>query len=430
MKTTGEGLIKEITGAAASEKGFVLILALVSMLAMTIIGVSLVLNMSTDMQLANNEREGKQAFQLAEAGVNEAIARMRLPSTHAKFVAEPAAVTAAAAATIPRGYRTTAGWGGASFNSATSADALNYAVTVQYLAEEDPFCDNNVGNANVNGVPAVGTQICNNEVVMFGQDFNICFDDIAACTKPSTRKGVYPVYRVTSIGTKNTTQRTVEVYVGASNLNIDTEGAINTNSCINISGGSATVTGGVKQGGACAAGCPAGVLPPCDTKAVDDMTTFLSGDNIASLASSADYQIDCLTKMACNADIGAVPDSMWGDCAGNTTSSLIYMDTHFAMPEPTISSTDLFGGCGRGILIVNGNITFSGNMTWEGLIYVMGTLTIAGGGGNLNVTGGVMANQTVQLSGNINASYDYATLEEVGRQAGSAAKTYISWKRK
>ncbi|MBI5886304.1 MAG: pilus assembly PilX N-terminal domain-containing protein [Deltaproteobacteria bacterium] len=427
MKTLGKGLIKEIAGDVASDKGFILILALVSMLAMTIIGISLVMNMSTDMQLARNERDGKQAFQLAEAGVNEAIARLRLPVAHARYDGEPEAATIAAAATNPKGYRTTALWpAGSAFNSATSADGLDYAVTVNYLTEQDPFCDDNAGNTNVNGIPA-GALNCNNEVVMFGQDFNICFNDIAACTKPSARRGVYPVYRITSTGTVNTTDRTVEVLVGASNLNMDTNGAINTNTCVNA-GGSTTIVGGVQEAGACGA-CDAGI-DVCNAKAADTMDTFLSGDPLSSLASSADWKIDCNAINACNADIGAVPDSMWGDCAGDSASSLLYIDTHMDTFSPTISATDLPGGCGRGILIINGNITLSGNMTWEGLIYVMGTLTLNGGGGSgINVTGGIMANNTVTLNGNIRATYDLKTLEDVGRQAGSAAKTYISWRR-
>ncbi len=73
-----------------NEKGFVLILALVTMIAMTVIGLSAVMNMTTDLQLARNERESKLAFQLADAGINEAMARLKLTLTPSPpYVGEP-----------------------------------------------------------------------------------------------------------------------------------------------------------------------------------------------------------------------------------------------------------------------------------------------------------------------------------------------------
>ena len=69
-------------------KGFVLVLALVTMLAMTVIGLSVVMNMTTDMQLSRNERDAKISFQLAEAGINEAIARLHQPVSSARYIGE------------------------------------------------------------------------------------------------------------------------------------------------------------------------------------------------------------------------------------------------------------------------------------------------------------------------------------------------------
>ncbi|OGQ56939.1 MAG: hypothetical protein A3J24_00470 [Deltaproteobacteria bacterium RIFCSPLOWO2_02_FULL_53_8] len=439
MKIPWKESIKNRAGVDLSEKGFVLILALVAMLAMTIIGISLVMNMSTDMQLARNERESKQAFQLAEAGVNEAVARLRLPTINPLYIGEPAAVMTA--------YRTTAAWAGDAFDSGTSADGLNYAVTIEYLTEQEIFHDSvacsagatrniSVGGACVGGLPA--TDGYDGEVVMYGQDFNICNAAIVlgACTgSPASRFGTYPVYKIISVGTENTTDRTIEAYVGASDLNIDTLGAINTNDCISVSGGAGNIENAI-QGGVCACDAIINGGAGCDAKAgLDEMISpsILTGSSISELASTADYQIQCATKNECNADIADVPDDMWGDCAGDTTSKLIYIkQTAGALtPSPTITGIDLgAAACGRGILIVEGNIEFGGGFRWEGLVYVVGEVGFAGGGAGVNIQGGVMANNAVQVSGGIDADYDLATLQEVGRQAGSAAKTYISWKRK
>lgn len=422
--------IERILKNTASQKGFILILALVAMLAMTIIGISLIMNMSTDFQLARNEREGKQAFQLAEAGINESIARLRLPAANESYVGEPEGVMG--------DYRDPGGWGGTSFSPTTvppSAEGLKYTADISYLTEGDDaaYCDSAANSVallknTVGGVPAADSLTCNDEVVMYGQDFNICFTNLP-CLKPSAKKGVYPVYKITSTGTVNTTERVIEAYVGASNINIDTEGAINTNQCFNA-GGSPDIQGPVVEGGGAAClPCAAGADScPTTAKPADDMTKFLTGDDIATLGAQADVNIACITKNACNADIGALADADWGDCAGDTSSKFIYIDTGFVDPEPGISAADLPGGCGRGILVVNGNISISGNARWEGLIYVMGKLTIDG---TVSVTGGIMANQSVLQNGGGNGIilYDKKTLEEVGRQAGSSAKTYISWRR-
>ncbi|MBI5561252.1 MAG: hypothetical protein HY894_00125 [Deltaproteobacteria bacterium] len=445
MKTPREKMMKVITGAFASERGFVLILALVSMLAMTIIGISLIINMSTDLQLARNERDGKQAFQLAEAGVNETIARLRLLTTNAKYMGEPSASF---------GLYRTPGWAGTSFSTAQGAEAANmsagstYQATLTYLEETRDtgvYCDDDANSVaaakNEDTTYPLPQKNCNNEVVMYGQDFGICFSGTVPCTKPSAKKGIYPVYKITSTGTVNGTDRVIEAYVGASDLNMDPGSAINTNTCDDTK--NATITGDASAGntsdvlqgpGLACASCPTPVGGgTCQNKtATDDMTTFLSGDPLSNFASQADVSIKCSNGNTCNADIGVVTDAQWGDCAGGSTSSIIYMDNAGATGAPTkISSSDLPGNCGRGILIVTGDITIGGNVQWQGLIYVMGTLTLDGmGAQNNDILGGIMANSTV--SGNSNAitiTYSPKTLADVGRQAGSAAKTYISWRR-
>jgi len=66
---------------------------------------------------------------------------------------------------------------------------------------------------------------------------------------------------------------------------------------------------------------------------------------------------------------------------------------------------------------------------YEGLIYVLGTLTISGGGSSTkNITGGIMAQNVVTLNGsNLTINYDQATLEEVAKQNSKPA--LVLWKR-
>ncbi len=416
------------------ERGFILILALVTMVAMTIIGLSLIMNITVDMQLSRNERESKQAFQLADGGINEAIARLALSSTQGEYIGEVAGET---------GYnpdRTTAWNSDNSHNfgmgvggDRESADSLDYQVTIEYLDEtnSEVFCDSkedvSPNNSGIASSPPASCEDTNEEVVMYGQDFNVP----ASLTEISY--GRQPVYKITSIGTSGTTSRTIEAYVGASALNTDTEGAINTNGCITVSGGPAiTITGGVKEGGSggCTTCDDAGNgIAGCSVKgAVDDMDKYL-GEDLSEIINMADEKHQCLGGN-CGDPGDDIPSSGmidgvvtdWGDFAGDTYSTMIYIN-NAGGKAAQISGTFQ----GRGILIVSGDLQLTGGLEYEGLIYVLGTLTISGGGSGLNVTGGVMANQTVAVNGSVTVTYDQATLDEVAKENSSSA--IMIWKR-
>src|SRR3990170_8734506 len=63
------------------ERGFVLVLAIIIMAAMTAIGLAVVTTSTTDVMIARNEMESKKAFYLAQSGLEEAMGRMNLNST-------------------------------------------------------------------------------------------------------------------------------------------------------------------------------------------------------------------------------------------------------------------------------------------------------------------------------------------------------------
>jgi len=410
------------------DKGFILILALVTMLSMTLIGLSIVMSMTTDMQLSRNEREAKRAFQLAEAGIKEARARLHLTSSKAQYIGERS---------TDAGYRTT-GWAGHSFgaSTSTSVDGLNYEVTLSYLVEgnQENYCDSNDDGPNIS-MPTTDTKYATSppsacvtgtpEIVMYGKDFGLT----DAVTKISY--GKLPVYRIVSKGNSNGTERTIESYVGASSLNTDTEAGVNTNACINVAGGAAVVNGGVKEYGSGGCATCDDAIGGCTAKASFDMMDTYLGEDLSTIIDMADEKHRC-KNITCSAPGDDIPSSGaidtvvmdWGLPASDpdTHSTLIYIDNSGGK-EVSLSGNYT----GRGILIVSGDLKLSGTLTYEGLVYVLGSLTVSGGGGSLNVLGGVMANNMVQLSGNITASYDKATLDDVARQ--SSSNTTILWKR-
>lgn len=400
------------------KKGFVLVLALVTMLAMTIIGLSVVMNMTTDMALSRNERDAKVAFQLAEAGIHEAIARLHLPVNSARYIGEVFGEPDYRTINWNSGGEDNFSPGNADVNR-RSADSLNYSVTIRYLDETNPerFCDaNDVGpnssdTTSPNFVDFTSTDCVNAtpELVMYGKDFKMG-------SLTHTSYGRQPVYRITSTGTSNGTTRVIEAYVGASNLNTDSEAGINTNQTITWNGGN----------------CTASVVPAgsCRQGQSNVYETYL-GEDITAVRDMADEVHRCSTG-TCNGagdDIpanGGLEDVVqsWGDFAGDSFSTLIYIEN--AAPGRGVSMNNLVG---RGILVVTGDLDLAGNVHYEGLIYVLGTLRLSGGGSaEKQVTGGIMARNVVEVNGsNLTVTYDQPTLEAVSKE--NSKSTFILWKR-
>ncbi len=66
---------------------------------------------------------------------------------------------------------------------------------------------------------------------------------------------------------------------------------------------------------------------------------------------------------------------------------------------------------GEGILLVNGNATLEGEVRWNGMILVTGTLFLRGEGNGIVVRGGVWAGQIHQQAGSLTVHYDSCRLQ-------------------
>lgn len=390
-----------------NNKGFILVITLLLMVSMSAIGLLALINASTETLIGRNEKEQKVASQLAEAGLNEAYARVHLVSGNSYYLAE---------LSTDANYRTSS-WQ-KSFNQSTSRENLcsgsaascSYSVTIQYLLENttDGFYK--------------GTY--NNEIVMFGQDYQ--FPSTMTPQPPTT--GYLPVYKITSTGTYgNTTVQTIS-YIAASSLNTQTQGAIDSNSdpALDIRGGSSNITGGTTAN----AGYDLN-----DQIGIDVYDTAQNSTSMEEIADERHYCSDN-TCGAAGDDIpssgsidGVVTD--WGDFAGGTYSTIIFIDNDndddyntASTAKPAKISGNLTG---RGILIVTGDLTITGGLQYKGFVYVMGTLTISGGGGGLNVTGGIIAKNTVSINGDVTVTYDTSTLQGVGSE--NSQTSVIRWAR-
>lgn len=431
------------------ERGFALVMALVVMAAMTAIGLAAVTSSTTDLMIAKNEKEAKMAFYLAEAGIEEAIARLSLDDDDTWYKGET--YTMANSDRDDRWADSTTATLGKSFSShgANSLGNLGYlsalggtyAVTMEYAYEE------NSGDTWCKG----GTCDVTDEVVVY------CYSFIRGNTPTDCDTG-FPVYEITSTGTTvGGTSAKIVSYVSAAALNLlppgntilFTEGEIFVANNKTIDGKVASI-----QGSAAVAGCiyDAGD----DTENCDDISDsgtegvntwepsygFAAGDadNNGAMIDYLGMSIDTLKSYADVSDVHptennssmGISDSKYSSQGGfgtmcDTDASgagdpdfeshicdnrpqIIVIDNYDEAGSKSWGPVKITGGTGRGLLIITGDLEISGNFTWEGMIFVMGELDVAGTAvvyGTLMIEGDdtneapTIANADVKINGSL-----------------------------
>ena len=376
------------------EKGFVLVLAIIIMAAMTAIGLAVVTTSTTDVMIARNEMESKKAFYLAQSGLEEAIGRMNVLSSNARFVGEDSGQKAYRKTGTCVGLCPNPSYDGQTFFSHSGANALSpaglggtYEVRVDYAREAAATWCNDGGVCT--GTETHVTTPTDEEIVLYCKEGagNFGFVGGGAMTNCS---GAQPVYKVTSTGTTSTgTAATIVAYVASSSLNVVPPGntILFTEGAIAIGGGG-SINGAVASFentivGTCAGVCVDESVATIPLWTAGGMQDYI-GVDIAELKNMADYPSPYDQSLA---NDNYNPGGEWGtvcDDAGDGSAADI--DTHICDNEAKIIYIDNVGknatlaanSTGRGILVVTGDLSTAGNLLWEGMIYIMGELRTTG----------------------------------------------------
>lgn len=364
-----------------NEDGLALVLSLMVMAGMTVLAIAVFTTSTTDMYIARNEKESKMAFYLAEAGIEEAMGRLDLGTTNARFAGENNAEKTQRLLGTPT-------YTGDSFTSADLGALTfgSYSVTIEYAIEgNETWCKPDCTTGD------------DNEVVLYGQDFNIGVGETGI---PGT--GTSPVYSISSMGrTNGGTIVNVRTYVTTTSLNIIppagdvfSNGEINTGGAAGIDGEAAgdpvTDCGAscsqVAQGGDVDMNLYIG-MPLADVRSYADPPAPYdqSGTNAVQY-----YPADWSPACSSSTDIATQADIDLHIC--DSPASLIYID------NDGNGDAKITGGEGRGILIITGDLALSGNLLWEGAIYVMGEIK---GNGTVTCFGVMMADDSVNFNGTI-----------------------------
>ena len=430
------------TKSKASERGVALIVALLTLLLISAVLMGMIVASNSETSISTNFRDEQVAFFAARAAIEEIRDRMRPSATNtlsttAYFTAAttplPGAVNGVLYVTNPTGGETVTPWlttgtnypddeickevtcvagvpAGAWYVPAQSASATYAATPVLPWKWVRVMIKPNKSDTGAVRVTSVDGQTNGNRV---------CFNGSNEHTTALTSCPDKPVYELTSLAvTKAGTRRIIQYEIsqttfptipGAMVFDGPTPvyGAPNSNA-FGVDGTD------VAQGPNAGAGCPAPVNQPAvggyDAASVTTLVAdipkpakYTSGATATPAVSNVNgalgtlATVDGLTALVSSITASAAPANIYGN-----NPSIVNMGTN-ANPVINVVNGDLSMGpsTGAGILLVTGNLTLSGNPSYNGIILVIGKGTFTkNGGGNGTLNGALIVANLNDASGN------------------------------
>ncbi len=368
--------IKKQVGTIINEKGFFLPVGLVLLAFISLLGITAVIVSTTDIKIGSNYKSSVQAFCAAEAGIEEARARLGTiagsPGKNWRYF-----IGNAASATTIFGYNDT----DADHNlSASLQSNLDYTVMIRHKTETDIDIDLNADGDK-------------DDVVFWGDadgDYN--YEENLTDGKP--------IEVITSHGTDSGANKIITIEERNEPAFFDPPAALYANGDLNKNG-----VAGFARGA-----CP-GCNPACT--AIPDVVTTI---NASSTYEATDWAAGTSTPPLLIKDetdiypVASVTSQLSND-ADNTVTPGSYNNPSgwgsAGSYEITCCNGDLTvnGLTGYGILVVDGDFVAGGAITWEGIIIVHGTSTL-NGGGDLIITGAFISDAIFSVNGTPKIQYD------------------------
>jgi PilX N-terminal len=352
-------------GAGRGERGIAMVMALMVLVAMSLLAILLMVSLQVETKISGHSARYAEALNVAEAGVGEALARIRngdIPNTMNPrtvgqiFLASPGSIPGVGADTIPMGTGQPAGqW--LDYSTATKGPDV---LTVHYKTDSL-------------------------RTLIYRYDQNL--------SPPINYTTGFPIWVVTARGKKGDDVRRIETEVVQRPYNVVVNAAMAAKVPIDF-GGNAQVCGynhrmdtpsftnGVHAGGPCVA---------WEIGAGNDLPGSWSEGAVTSSGSASQGGSPMANSGGNGAGFYAGP---W-DALGLTPSEFFaWVGAPVAIPPVTPNGiyyldnnathqdqSGVFaypGGNGEGLLYVDGDLSINGNFTFRGLIYVEGDLKVNG----------------------------------------------------
>ena len=354
-------------------RGFVLILAMLFLLVVTLFGISALNTATYDNIITGNKRASEQAFYVAEAGINEFMGRFRAGAT----------------------------------NQIVDSDPSN-PIWKLLLARDLGKGTTRIGyvSGNPDSISSLQNQLD------FGVEIRHKIDD----TNHVIEYGGVPMYVLKSYGfTADGGNKVLEVELIKS-PSYDPPSTLYSEGPVHIQGSSAYLNGNDVCGTINKPGImtPTTATPPITESGNPSINGSPPQVTQASVPSPTNLP---LTEMLGylkgyanfkytfngNQTLIGYSDS-WGTPTSSGTSvpmtytgtmNIVYIDMQGTQTLKLEGDSH-----GAGILLVNGNLEINGGFTWYGVILARGVVDYTGGG-QKNVTGGIMAGENATIKGEI-----------------------------
>jgi Tfp pilus assembly protein PilX len=372
------------------EQGMALVIALLVLLALTVLGSALMLSVNTETRIAGQQLRDTQTLSIAEAGVQEAMLRIRdgeVPNTMNKRMVT--LIYETPSGTIPTsGQDTTSlsslqptgsylGYAGATKTLAQGSSSDYQVLTVRYKTQITP------------GV------LPDTEIVRYDDTRNPKFNIVSGS----------PVFQIVATGTKGTASRSVLAEVTQSRFNIMAKGAVVSNVSIQMKG-NINICGRDHLYSTPLQASPSGAgAMYCDN--------YLSPNSPGSDMPGT-WSASTITKQGSVNTYGSPRDTMsmqpgfysgpWDAVGMNEAdfwpwvgasqsapavpNGIYYLDND-NIKQNQSGSWAFAGGNGDGFLYCDGDLQLNGNFTYKGLMYIEGDLKI---NGNVWILGGIVVN--------------------------------------
>lgn len=398
-----------------NERGMTVVVAILIVVVIVIVGFSTLMMVSTDLQIVGNYGSTQKALFSAEAGVNEALSRLRADSTNPITDAHPSSTTWS----VYIGTEVKAQGKGYDATNAIHVlvpslqTALDYTVRIRHQTD-------GAGN------------------LLYWGDADGDGDNERNTTTGSN------IYLISSYGASSGSTRTIEVEA-ARKPPIAVPAALSVNAATSIQGSSTNVIGNDACGGADKPGIVTGQAVSTVTTngnpTITGTTPIAHTDtplNVQALIdtykTSANFTYHVESATHTNTTMPG-PGDGWGtpvlgasDTDPSTCSvhNVVYYNTKTSAGVPTdISLTG--GATGCGLLLIDGDAFFHGGFSWNGIVLVSGSVTFTGGG-NKNVTGSLASGGSTDadvVGGNANIIYCSTA---ISAQTANRPLDVLSWK--
>ena len=409
---------------ASHNHGFALVAVMLLMAVVGVVTATVLQTTSTEIQISGNHKQAVQEFYAAEAGLAEARSRLRKTgATEVSFIADPA-VTSDPSWTAY--IVESAEWSpsvdpeyashetnviplpGHPTNTVVQPNSLQTGIPywanirhkTEYDAERAGHKPATPHYVDLDGSHTGHSKNNRGNVVYYG--YPSPADTVPVSFTTNTSTPWLPIEKIVAHGyaTNGTEVLEEEVYhpPGPNQL-----GALHSSGSVSLTG----VPGSIDGHDACGV---VGSLPPVVYGGtITSVPTIHFDGTPASPQHSPHVPAPASALATLNADAVALNADQINQHLGTALVPMTFYAEGGLFPQP--QGIRFQQTRGFGILLVNGNATLEGEVQWDGMILVSGTLFLNGQGSGIVIRGAVWAGEIDQPTGPLTVQYDSCRLK-------------------